>query len=34
MLDEFIQKMEAVFGKDSCNVLNVRPVGPATLEAE
>ena len=27
-LPEFIRRMEAVFGKDSCNVLNVRPIGP------
>ena len=33
MLDDFIQKMEAVFGNDSCNVLDVRPVGPAMLNA-
>ena len=34
-LDSYVREMEAVFGAHSCNVLDIRPVGPAciTLEA-
>lgn len=32
MLDEFIRTMESVFGQGSCQVLAIRPVGPAVLE--
>ena len=31
-LDVFIKDMEAVFGAHSCNVLAIRPVGPACIK--
>ena len=30
-LDSFVKEMEAVFGAHSCNVLDIRPVGPACI---
>lgn len=30
-LDSFVRDMEAVFGADSCNVLDIRPIGPACI---
>ena len=30
-LDSFVAEMEAVFGAHSCNVLDIRPVGPACI---
>ncbi len=30
-LDSFVREMEAVFGAHSCNVLDIRPVGPACI---
>lgn len=30
-LDGFVRDMEAVFGADSCNILDIRPVGPACI---
>jgi len=31
-LDGFVRDMEAVFGADSCNILDIRPVGPACIK--
>jgi len=31
MLDSFVKEMETVFGQHSCNVLSIRPVGPACI---
>ena len=31
LLDSFVKEMEAVFGAHSCNVLDIRPVGPACI---
>lgn len=31
-LDSFVKEMEAVFGAHSCNVLDIRPVGPACIK--
>ena len=30
-LDSFVREMEAVFGEHSCNILDIRPVGPACV---
>lgn len=30
-LDGFVHEMEAVFGERSCNILDIRPVGPACI---
>ena len=30
-LESFVREMEAVFGAHSCNVLDIRPVGPACI---
>ena len=30
-LDSFVAEMEAVFGAHSCNILDIRPVGPACI---
>ncbi|MBR2924323.1 MAG: galactokinase [Clostridia bacterium] len=32
MLDSFVKEMEAVFGQHSCNVLAIRPEGPACIK--
>ncbi len=32
MLDTFVKEMEAVFGQRSCNVLAIRPEGPACIK--
>jgi galactokinase len=32
MLEPFVKEMEAVFGQHSCNVLAIRPEGPATIK--
>ena len=31
-LDSFVHDMEAVFGAHSCNILDIRPVGPACIK--
>ncbi|MBQ7867214.1 MAG: galactokinase [Clostridia bacterium] len=31
-LNTFVQSMEAVFGAHSCNILDIRPVGPACIK--
>lgn len=31
-LDSFVREMEAVFGEHSCNILDIRPVGPACVK--
>jgi len=31
-LDSFVRDMEAVFGTHSCNILDIRPVGPACIK--
>ncbi len=31
LLDSFVREMEAVFGEHSCNILDIRPVGPACV---
>ncbi len=31
-LESFVREMEAVFGAHSCNVLDIRPVGPACIK--
>jgi len=31
-LDSFVAEMEAVFGEHSCNVIDIRPVGPACVK--
>ena len=31
-LDSFVQEMEAVFGEHSCNIIDIRPVGPACVK--
>jgi len=30
-LDSFVSEMEAVFGEHSCNIIDIRPVGPACI---
>ncbi len=34
MLDAFVKDMETVFGQHSCNVLSIRPEGPACITLE
>ncbi|MBR4067388.1 MAG: galactokinase [Clostridia bacterium] len=34
MLDTFVKDMETVFGQHSCNVLSIRPEGPACITLE
>ena len=31
-LDSFVSEMEAVFGEHSCNIIDIRPVGPACIK--
>ena len=31
-LDTFVAEMEAVFGEHSCNIIDIRPVGPACIK--
>lgn len=31
-LDSFVAEMEAVFGEHSCNIIDIRPVGPACIK--
>ena len=31
-LDNFVSEMEAVFGEHSCNIIDIRPVGPACIK--
>ena len=33
-LDSFVRDMEAVFGANSCNILDIRPVGPACIRLD
>ena len=33
-LDSFVKDMEAVFGEHSCNVIDIRPVGPACIRLD
>ena len=34
LLPEFLSRMEAVFGQGSCNILNVRPMGPHAVRVK
>jgi galactokinase len=33
-LESFVRDMEAVFGENSCNILDIRPVGPACIRLD